>query len=756
MKKYLILFLAFVLILSGCNQVTQSTNTKTIEPKSEPTANTKEISVEKETFDAVAEGEVASSEMIAPVLNTKLIKSNKPEMKLENIIIKIKDALDIGNEYDEVSTEEYSYEGMDKTYNVNLYNTSNSDSAWFSTDVYGNLTSFGRYNSTNTQIEINYTKPEAEGKARELLTKLYGDVADDFIIDERYGYNSFENPNYSMRLVRVVNGIEVPSDTIAIDISKRTNEIMSFQIMTQTNNDFSDISYFASSDDVKDADEAFKKYQEENMMLKGYLGVNSQQTGIYRKLKYIPIFGIFQSQIPIDAVTLEPNYSLTDIKINYGMGATEEAMAKDGLSPAESAHLDDVKEQHTAEEAEKAARDLFALGNDYKMSYSNFGNYMATQGVYTWSMSFNGPNDEYVSVTLLANDLTLVNYSSYDSNSYVNPTEQVQNKNADSYVSIANNFLTEKGKVRLEDLEISYRSNNSQSDFNHQVSYVRKYKEDIFVYSDTITVTINKKEDKVTNYYREWDFELVEDALTDSFGITKDEAFEILKENYGFNLVYRRDAVESNGTPVKLFYEFDSSGVYPNFFQRFLVNGENGDVIDYEGEKVILQDKIVYSDLDQAQRPNIIEEMAENNIGFYEPELKPKQAITQIELFKLFLGSNGYSFGGRDLTDEQVYEMLQYNNLLEDEPKEPNKIITQKDIARYIARYKSYGNIGKLNEIFKDKYEDSTSSDKDFGYLAIAKEKGFIETDGENKLNPDKEITRETALYYLYAIKKDK
>lgn len=756
MKKYLILFLAFVLILSGCNQVTQSTNTKTIEPKSEPSANTKEISVEKETFDAVAEGEVASSEMIAPVLNTKLIKSNKPEMKLENIIIKIKDALDIGNEYDEVSTEEYSYEGMDKTYNVNLYNTSNSDSAWFSTDVYGNLTSFGRYNSTNTQIEINYTKPEAEGKARELLTKLYGDVADDFIIDERYGYNSFENPNYSMRLVRVVNEIEVPSDTISIDISKRTNEIMSFQIMTQTNNDFSDISYFASSDDVKDADEAFKKYQEENMMLKGYLGVNSQQTGIYRKLKYIPIFGIFQSQIPIDAVTLEPNYSLTDIKINYGMGATEEAMAKDGLSPAESAHLDDVKEQHTAEEAEKAARDLFALGNDYKMSYSNFGNYMATQGVYTWSMSFNGPNDEYVSVTLLANDLTLVNYSSYDSNSYVNPTEQVENKNADSYVSIANNFLTEKGKVRLEDLEISYRSNNSQSDFNHQVSYVRKYKEDIFIYSDTITVTINKKEDKVTNYYREWDFELVEDALTDSFGITKDEAFEILKENYGFNLVYRRDAVESNGTPVKLFYEFDSSGVYPNFFQRFLVNGENGDVIDYEGEKVILQDKIVYSDLDQAQRPNIIEEMAENNIGFYEPELKPKQAITQIELFKLFLGSNGYSFGGRDLTDEQVYEMLQYNNLLEDEPKEPNKIITQKDIARYIARYKSYGNIGKLNEIFKDKYEDSTSSDKDFGYLAIAKEKGFIETDGENKLNPDKEITRETALYYLYAIKKDK
>ena len=38
----------------------------------------------------------------------------------------------------------------------------------------------------------------------------------------------------------------------------------------------------------------------------------------------------------------------------------------------------------------------------------------------------------------------------------------------------------------------------------------------------------------------------------------------------------------------------------------------------------------------------------------------------------------------------------------------------------------------------------------------IAKEKGYIETDGKNKLNPNKEITRETALYYLYAIKTDK
>lgn len=753
MKKYLILFLAFVLILSGCDQVTQSTNTKTTESQPASNANTKEVSDNKgETF-AAAETKVASDEIIAPVFNSNLIKSKKPEMKLENIIVKIKDALNIGNEYDEVSTEEYNYEGSDRAYSVNLNNTTTNESAWFSTDVYGNLISFGRHYSYDAKIVANHTKLEAESKVRELLTNLYGQAADDFLIDEGYGSNSFENPNYSIQVIRVVNGIKVPSDRISLEISKKTNEIVSFQIMTQTNNDFSDISYFASLDDVKEKEEAFEKFKEENMMLKGYLGVASPEKGIYRKLNYIPIYGIFQNQVPIDAVTLEPNYNLTEMIIGYGMGAADEAMAKGGLSPVESAHLEDVKNQHTAEEAEKAARDMFGLGNDYKMSYSNFGNYMATQGIYTWSMSFNGSNDEYVSVTLLANDLTLVNYGYYDGSSYPNANEQVQGKSPENYVSIANNFLSEKGKIKPEDLEISNKSNHTQNDFNHQVSYVRKYKDDMHIYSDTITVTINKKNDKVVNYYRNWDFELEKAELPDSFAITRDEAFDILKENYGFNLVYRRDTSKTDGESVKAFYEFDSATYH---FQSYLVNAENGDVIDSMGEKLRLQDKIVYSDLDQAQRPKIIEEMAENNIGFYGGELKPKKAITQIELFRLFLGSNGYSVGGKEMTDDQVYEQLEYTNLLEDEPKQPDKIITQKDIARYIARYKSYGNIGKLNEIFKDQYEDASSADKDFGYLTIAKEKGYIETDGKNKLNPNKEITRETALYYLYAIKTDK
>lgn len=756
MRKYIILFLAFVLILSGCNQVTQSINTKTTE--SQPAdANDKETSDKKEETMVAASEDVASSELIAPIYSGKPIKSNKPEMKLENIILKVKDALNIGNEYDEVSTEEYSSEGSEKSYNVNLYNTDNNESAWFSTDVFGNLISFNKYIGYDVNVETNYTKAEAENKGRELLVKLYGEPAKEFQIEDKFSYNTFENQNYSLHFVRVVNGVKVPSDTISLDISKKTLDVVGFQLMNRTNNDFSDTSYFASIDNAKAEDEAFEKYKESNMMLKGYLGFNSEKMGLYRKLKYIPIYGIFENQVSIDAITLEPNFNLVELPIMYGMGAAEEADRKSELSPTEQAHIDDLKNQHSAEDAEKAAREMFGLGNDYKISYSNFGNYMSTKGIYIWSLSFKGPDEEYVSVTLLANDLTLVSYNRYGREIYQNrdektSTKSADSKSADSYVSIANNFLTEKGNLDLDDLEISTRSNKPQTSENHTVNYVRKTENGLFVYTDTIYVTINKKTDQVANYSRSWDFQLDESTLPDSFGITKEEAFEILKDNYGFKLVYERDYNESDTKSVKPYYMLEETSLY-NRYENYIVNGENGDVINQSGEKVQLYGKIVYSDIDQAQRPKIIEEMAENGIGFYDGDLNPKEKITQIQLFRLFLASNGYYGYDRNLTDDQVYDQLSYLNLLDGEEKEPGKIITQKDYARYIARYKSYGEIGKLNSIFKDQFDDLSSSDKDFGYLAIAKEKGYIETNSDNRLEPNKEITREMALYYLYALK---
>lgn len=742
MKKYIILLLALLLILGGCDKVTQSSNTKTA--NLQPEANVKE--------DALDTKELAI-DSIAPIYNRNLLKSNKKEMSLEDIIKKMKATLELGNEYDQVSSEEYSGEGEEKTYNVNLYDSKNENGAYFSTDIYGNLIYFGRYES-NYKVINNYSKEEAEEKALDFLVELYGEGARDFEIQDIPGYNSFENQSYSLSVVRVVNGVQVPSDTIYIDVNKENLNIMSFNVTTQTGYDFSDESYFAQVGEIVGEDEAFSAFKEANKLYKGYLGISEDYTGIYRNLKYLPIYGIYGSQIPIDAVTLEGNYLLTDDYISMaGMGATEEMVADSELGSAEEEHLEDVKNQKSLEDAEKVAREMFELGQDYKLAYSNFSNYNQIKGAYVWGLSFTGENNENVSITLFAKDLSLINYSFYEGNWDRRSNENVPNKDPEDYVSIANAFLNEKGKMSLDELELVPRSSQPQSDTRHRLVYIRKADES-YIYSDNITIVVDKKNDKVVEYYKNWNGNLGDYTLPETFAFGEEEAYEIFKEKYGFNLVYKRDGLETGDKPVKLFFEL---GMAKHYYinQDYIVNGETGVLINSNGDTVSLASKLEYSDLDRAERPEIIERMAENNIGFSGGELKPKEKITQLDLFKLFVISNYYYGEIEDLSTEEVYKSLEYLNLLEDEDQKPDMIIKQRDFARYVARFMNYGDIGRLNEIFKDKYEDINSQDEDFGYLTLAKEKGYIESD-ENKLNPDKELTREMALYYLYAVKSKK
>ena len=129
-----------------------------------------------------------------------------------------------------------------------------------------------------------------------------------------------------------------------------------------------------------------------------------------------------------------------------------------------------------------------------------------------------------------------------------------------------------------------------------------------------------------------------------------------------------------------------------------------------------------------------------------------KEKINQVDLFRIFLSSYNYGTDPFDLTDDEVYQTIENMNLLEIESRQPDKILTHRDYSRYISKLLNYNDIAKMNDIFKDKYDDITSEDSDYGYLFLGDIKGLIESE-DNKLMPDKEIDRETALYYFYNLK---
>lgn len=748
MKKYLAILIALTFIFAGCSKVTQSKNTNLEHTGSENSEimteeNNKDIDIKKSSV-SMAEGRKSTP-------NRGLLPVKGEEKSLEDIILKMKEVLDISDSYDEISTEEYEIYDNLKSYSISYFNTENENSASVSTDVYGNLISFNQYKQRTGEEEEKYTKEEAGDKIKLILKGLYGDASEEFKICDVPYMNNLNSDEFYFEVTRVYDDIVVPTDKISIYLNKSDLLITNINVMTDTNFDFSDTSYFQNKEEVKDIDEGFEKFKEINKLYRGVLGTGTDESSMFRSLKYIPAFAmtsVDNRQTPIDGITLEPVYNISSGINDYGSTADDTVAAKEesALTSTEQEHIDDLKNQKTVEEAEKKARSLFNLDKEYELNHTNFSNYRGTKGVYSWTLYFTKEDSEDILVSLLADDLSLLSYGKYI---YSGNSSEVYNDDIEKYISNSNNFLVDKGNMNLDDLVLIESSKYPQSGTDHSIKYLRKINDDLVNCSDVINITISKNTGEVTGFYKYWDYKFDEKDLDVNFNIDIDEAYDILKDAYGFDLVYRRDRYSDN-KPVKPVYELSSKNV--RYLSDFVVNGETGEVIDSYGKPIDFQVSISYKDIEKAEHPEIIKKLADNNIGYYDSHLRPKENIRQVDMLRLILSVENYN---RTLSDEEVYEYLgdRFDKVLK---KDPESSVTNRDYAKIVSKFRrDYSDIAKENHIFKDRFDDIDSTDKDYGFLVIAEDKGYIKSEN-NKLYPDKNINRETALYYIYNLVNNK
>lgn len=747
MKKSLFLMLLMLfLLITGCEEVTtKSANTNIDNMKeSEPAENPQEAKLEETTdfanVDSQNKEEVANDRM-------ENLESSKEQVQISEIITKYKELLNISNDYDEISTEESNEASGNKYYTVNYYNTATNESSWFSADIYGNLMQYGKYSEDEYKKGTNLKSDEAKEKVRDTLFNLYGEAANEFIISDSSNRTSLDATSYFINVTRVVNGIKVPTDRISFEVGKKTKNILSIYVDTATNYDFSDTSKFEDLDGIADKNKAFAEFVKSNNLYKGLLKIDKNENiKIYSDNSFIPVYSFIQRQVPVEAKTLKPYFD--DIGSNnmyYRDGAKgdtkDEAIDSTELTPAEQEHIDIINSQFTIADAEAKARELFELA-DFKLSYSNFSSYQNTKGYNKWILSFtNAKEDKGVYVWLLANDLSLLNYSTYDEG---NKGEL----EASDYLNIANDFAVTKAGLDLSKLIISTRSENKQAGNYYTVEYFRKLDENKILYNDKISININKKTGKVETFNKSWTYNY--NSESPQFEITSEQAYERLKDIFGFELYYLRNGNSKNSS-LKPFYSLNTEKL--GFSNIFIISGENGQALDINGKELYTNSVVEYSDIDTAKKPEIIENLMENNIGFPGGKLEPKKPISQIELFRILASENFYRGDPMNASEDEVYSALEYRNLLDGEAKNPEKIVTNRDYAKYVSRYLNYNDIAKISDIFKDRFTDIDSTDPDYGYLVLAKEKKLIELENENLLEPDKEIDRETALYYFYNLK---
>lgn len=743
-KSILLAVLLIASLLVGCSEApTKSLNT---DPESFKTAAKETKEKDQEDLALEEDKQATSENKEAKNINieedqVKTLATNKKEMSIEEIILKYKEILKISPDFDEVSTEESSETDGNKYYTVNYYNTKTDESLWFSADIYGNLMNFSAFAKDTENKTEGLTSTEAMALVRETLNDLYGPISEDFIITKDADINTLGSTSYYFNVLRTVNKIKVPTDTILFEVSKAEKKITSLNIYTASNYDFSDTSNFEDLNGIVDEITGFDAFMKENKIYPLQLKIlNKDNYHLYEKYKLQAALGFIEKQIPINAKDLSAYYLDPFRLIGYGGEKAEEAaqVAEAGLSPAEQEQVDTVKGQYSLEDAEKKARSLFAL-KDYKLSYSNFSTYRGTKGYNKWSLSFN-KDDSYVYVSLLANDLSLVSYSNYEEG---NTAEA----DAENYLNLANDFLVSKAGLDLSKLTLTKRSSQKQGDNYHIVEYHRNLDDGQVFYNDTVTVNINKKTGNVEYFDKAWTYDLKEQAEAGT--INEAEAYKKLKDSFGFDLVYLRDT-SADDKSLKAYYAFDSSKL--DYTGIFLVDGKTGQVINLEGKEFLTGDLVEYEDIDSAKHPEIIKTLLENNIGFPGGELQPTKPVTQEEVFRILLAGDIYGDFSSTSTDD-IYKLAKDRGLLKDEERKEDKVIRNRDYARYIARYLSYDQIGQYNEIFKDSYKDISSEDSDYGYLVLAKLKKLMDFQSENLLEADKEVDRESLLYYYYYLK---
>lgn len=746
MKKLKYILLASVIVLSGCATATKSQNIESMEESSTTVAvEAKSVTEEAAPVEGASTSAMSGDAKIMPPYPvTTLIKSRKPQMKLEEIILKVKRELEISDEYNEVSSSEYTDENGIKIYNISYMNTTTKDSAYVSVNNHGDIYNYGiSYGNIDNSGEA-ISREAALEKAKEILVRLYGSQAAEWETIKNYYSNDLESNSYNLTFQRSFEGIPVTSDRVDMEINKYTSILQNMYVTTGTNYDFSDNSYFDMKEGVKEIEEAFAKYKLENKLYKAFLGtVDYKQSTMFQDLKYIEVYSQFGEQISLDAKTLEPKVLYGPEMGGYGVAESVAMAADRKLTDAEQEMVDNIATQKTVEEAEKKARELFNLDSGYKLTWSNFSNYMGNKDLYNWNLSFS--NEKIlVNVGLLGSDLELLNYNktvmdtNYEKNS-VTPEEAR---------AVAEGFLSDKAGITLADLEMSPRGNFMNSSSGYNFRYMRSLGDDKYLISSTIDVMVSPNGQEVTNFNKNWDYKFVDREFKAT--MTSDEAYTKIRDSFGFNLVYKRDGSDEGQKPVKLYYEITTPAYvgYPG--STLAVDANTGKVIDNNGSPVLIASEITYSDIDQSQFADEIIELAENGVGFPGGELKPKDQVKQVDVLRLFYSLLNFGGSPFDMSDEDIYENLKWTGIMGDDNIEPEKIVTNSDVAKYTLRSINLQKVAERNHLYADKYTDSNNTNPDYGYLVIARDMGFIESESDMTLEPGKQLDRETVLHYLY------
>lgn len=667
------------------------------------------------------------------------------DKELENAIIKAKTIFDITSDYDEFYYNINSYSSNLEFYLRWYDSTEKAGGIEVTIDADGMIKGYYKYNY-NVHREENtlpkVSKEEGLEIANNFLKKVAPELVDKVMYVESNDPLNVYDRVYYYNFYRIENGVPFYQNNVYVNVDNMTGEVQSFNCYWDKNIEFD------SKDGIIGLKDAQKAYADKiGLKLVYKLDYSDRQV-----TPYVVYTSLYTGR-SIDAKIGEV-VSFNDFII-YGRDiATKEmgsANASDGvtLSPEELEAISKAKEIISKEEAEKTARQILQISNEYKLSSINLYSAWLDKDSFIWNMYFNNKDESSISISIDAKNkdiLSFYKYTPYEEKAVVKYNREQSLKKVEEFIK-----KVQKDKfnsVELMDInEPIVRPLSEELPRQQYFTFTRKVG-DAYFQGDGFNLNVNAITGEVTSYSYNW-YKGQLPSVDKSIGLEK--AYDILFNKIGMELQYVKDNYiaydeQEKELNAKLVYAIkNDKPLNIDAFNGDLLYGFNRPYKDYSVSQ--------YTDIEDSYSKDQIETLAKYGIGFSGDKFNPKANIKQKEFLYLLLKAKSYYY---DISDqdkdfvEKLYKYMINEKIVKENEKSPESIVTKEEVAKYIVRALGYEKVANIEGIYKLSFKDSNKvSSELMGYVAIATGLGIVEAEGDN-LSPKANMTREQAAVVIF------
>ncbi len=179
------------------------------------------------------------------------------------------------------------------------------------------------------------------------------------------------------------------------------------------------------------------------------------------------------------------------------------------------------------------------------------------------------------------------------------------------------------------------------------------------------------------------------------------------------------------------------------------VDAKTGKLVNEPEEK---NNIISYTDIDTTWAKTQAEALAEYGIGYPGGVLEPDKELTQIDLISLMVSTQGYYYDPEEESAaDNLYRYAYDMGIISSSERRDNSKLTRSETIKLLIDYMGYGEVAKLQDIFKCTFTDAGTIPADtYGYAAIAQGMGLVRGDDKGAFAPNRITTRVEALMMIY------